>query len=194
MKKLLGILVLGLLWFSNASADFEWIKTQKILSTNDIVNIDKFNEFLKSNLSNKSLWLGMSSNKKKISLTENLYVVLTGPPNKIKYLENDRYIVISACRFRSCPEKGFVWIDTEKEIVVGLILHYAIENEENYDVGYFLIFSKNIESFDKIPEQFFKPLKEWMIKQEVPLPEKIRFIGTDDSITVVSDEYKIKLK
>ena len=40
MKKLLGILVLGLLWFSTANADFEWIKTQKILSTNDIVNID----------------------------------------------------------------------------------------------------------------------------------------------------------
>ena len=194
MKKLLGIVVLGLLLSSNASADFEWIKTQKILSTNDIVNIDKFKEFLKSNLSNKSLWLGMSSNKKKISLTENLYVVLTGPPNKIKYLENDRYIVISACRFRSCPEKGFVWIDTEKEIVVGLILHYAIENEENYDVGYFLIFSKNIESYDEIPEQFFEPLKEWMIKQEVSLPEKIRFIGTDDSIVVVPDEYKIKLK
>ena len=194
MKKLLGIVVLGLLWFSNASADFEWIKTQKILSTNDIVNIDKFKEFLKSNLSNKSLWLGMSSNKKKISLTENLYVVLTGPPNKIRYLDNDRYIVISACRFRSCPEKGFVWIDTEKEIVVGLILHYAIENEKNYDVGYFLIFSKNIESYDEIPEQFFEPLKEWMIKQEVSLPEKIRFIGTDDSIVVVPDEYKIKLK
>ncbi len=194
MKKLLVIVVLGLLWFSNANADFEWIKTQKILSTSDIVSIDKFKQFLKLNLSSKSLWLGMSSNKKKISLTENLYVVLGGPPNKIRYLENDRYIVISACRFRSCPEKGFVWIDTEKEIVVGLILHYAIENEENYDVGYFLIFSKDIEAFDKIPEQFYRPLKEWMIKQEVSMPEKIRFIGTNDSITLVPDEYKIKLK
>ena len=37
-------------------------------------------------------------------------------------------------------------------------------------------------------------INEWMIKQEVPLPEKIRFIGTDDSIVVVPDEYKIKLK
>jgi len=194
MKKLLGIIIVCLLWFSTANADFEWIKTEKFTSTNTIVNEDKFKQFLNSNLSNKSVYLGMSSNNKKTTLIDNLYKVLEGPPNKIRYLENDRYIVISACRFRSCPEKGFVWIDTKKEIVVGLILHYFFEKEENIDVGYFLIFSKDIEAFDKIPEQFFGPLKEWMIKQAVPLPEKIRFIGTDDSISTVPEKYKIKLK
>ena len=61
MKKLLGILVLGLLWFSTANADFEWIKTEKFTSTNTIVNEDKFKQFLNSNLSNKSVYLGTVS-------------------------------------------------------------------------------------------------------------------------------------
>ena len=123
----------------------------------------------------------MSSNNKKISLFDNFLKVLRGPPNKIKYLENDRYIVASACRAHSCPEKGFVWIDTKEKLLIGLILHYFFEKEENLDDGYFLIFSKNYQTFDKLPEQFFISLKEW-IKEEKINPEKIRFIGTDNSI------------
>ena len=93
-------------------------------------------------------------------------------------------------------EDGVLVLSKEKanRIKIWDELTLAYEKEENIDVGYFLIFSKDIEAFDKIPEQFFGPLKEWMIKQAVPVPEKIRFIGTDDSISTVPEEYKIKLK
>ena len=181
MKKAILIIVLGLLWCNISLANFEWIKTGKFSTTNSLTWEDKFLQMIKSNISSEKFYLGMSSNNKKISLFDNFLKVLRGPPNKIKYLENDRYIVASACRAHSCPEKGFVWIDTKEKLLIGLILHYFFEKEENLDDGYFLIFSKNYQTFDKLPEQFFISLKEW-IKEEKISPEKIRFIGTDDSI------------
>ena len=181
MKKLCLYMFLGLLFCNVGFANFEWIKTGKFSTTNSLTWEDKFLQMIKSNISSEKFYLGMSSNNKKISLFDNFLEVLRGPPNKIKYLENDRYIVASACRAHSCPEKGFVWIDTKEKLLIGLILHYFFEKEENLDDGYFLIFSKNYQTFDKLPEQFFISLKEW-IKEEKISPEKIRFIGTDDSI------------
>ena len=118
MKKLLSIIVLGLLWCNISLANFEWIKTEKFSTTNSLTWEDKFLQMIKSNISSEKFYLGMSSNNKKISLFDNFLKVLRGPPNKIKYLENDRYIVASACRAHSCPEKGFVWIDTKEKLLL----------------------------------------------------------------------------
>ena len=38
-------------------------------------------------------------------------------------------------------------------------LYRTSEKEKNLDDGYFLIFSKNYQTFDKLPEQFFISLK-----------------------------------
>jgi hypothetical protein len=191
MKKFLGILVLGLLWcnvgFSGNISDLAWIKDQKKFSTtNDLIWEDKFKQLLKSNISTKLLYLGMSENMKKISLLKHFQEVLGGPPDEIQYYDNNRYIVATACRQHSCPEKGLLWIDTEKKILVGLILHYFFEDSKYNEKGDFLIFSNNFKNFNEVPKAFISAVQKWIDKIEFAGPNKTRFLGSSNLITQIS--------
>ena len=129
------------------------------------------------------------SKRNKIPLLDNFQTVLGGPPDTIKYFNNRRYVVASACRGHSCPEKGLVFIDTEDKMIIGIIRHFFLNDLDSYsEDGVFLIYTKNHKTFNDIPEMFFEVEKEWSKERELS-QTKVRFIGTDNSIKDVTREF-----
>ena len=102
MKKLLGILVLSLLWCNISIAnDYNWKKVAK------------------QNTPNIKLYLGPDLiDKEKKSLYEQLVAnikVVTSPDGITK--NDDNYFLIDGCRPHACSYKGVVWIDKKKDIL-----------------------------------------------------------------------------
>ena len=194
MKKILTIIFLGLLWGNVGSAsEFEWIKNQtQHRMSNGLANDDKFKNLLEKEIPKKNIYLGMSK-KTKDPLIDSFLKVLGGPPNEIIYLDDKNNITISACRSQSCDEKGFVFINTEKKFIIGLIRHFFIDDEEtkSFDQGDFLIFSKTHKSFNEIPKVFIQSVENWIINgssSNTP-PNKVRFIGSDNKINEVENVF-----
>ena len=195
MKKLLTIVVLGLLWSNvGSTSEYEWIKNQTQHTTaNDIFHDDRYKDLLENEIPKKNIYLGMSK-KTKDPLIVSFLKVLGGPPNEIIYLNDKKNIIVSACRSRSCDEKGFVFINTEEKFIIGLIRHFFIGDEKtkNWDEGDFLIFSKTHKSFDEIPKAFIQSVENWIVKgsrSNTP-PNKVRFIGSDNTIKEVENLFK----
>ena len=120
MKKLLGIVVLGLLCFSishtNETSNFDWIKKQKkTTNTNQLIWKNEFKNLIKENIPTLEIYLGMTKKSETSILYDNFIEVLSGPPNELKFYNNGRYVVATACRHQSCSEKGLLWIDTQKK-------------------------------------------------------------------------------
>ena len=63
------------------------------------------------------------------------------------------------------------------------------EETKNWDEGDFLIFSKTHKSFDEIPKIFIQSVKNW-IANSTTSPNKVRFIGADNSIKEVENLFK----
>jgi len=189
MKKLLGIIILGLFWCNTSFAiSYDWFKTHsKSLTANQLID-HKVYHFIKNNISSKKLYLGMSKGKAATPLIESFMKVLRGPPNDVVYIDDNKYIFTSACRLHSCMEKGVLFIDTEKKHTIGLIRHYFINDSEMS--ADFLIFSKNHQSFDEIPEAFIQMVKKWITTSHANEPPKtVRFIGSNDKIIDVTKKY-----
>ena len=189
MKKLLSILFLGLLWcstsFANLESNFEWLKKQKDISnTNQLFLEKKFKDLIKKNIPNLNIYLGMTKKDEMSYLLDSFIKVLGGPPNKIKYYKDNKYLVATACRYQSCSEKGLIWIDMENNNLVGLILHYFYKDEEYDGDGNLLIFSKNFNKLEDIPENFNIAVKDWMKDEKLIYPSKKRFIGKNNKIFV----------
>ena len=194
MKKLLSILLVGLLWcsisYANLESNFEWLKKQKDISnTNQLYWESNFKDLIKENIPNENIYLGMT-NKEEISyLYDNFIKVLGGPPNEIKYYKGNKYLVATACRHQSCNEKGLIWIDLENNNLVGLILHYFYKDEKYDGNGNFLIFSNNYNSFKDIPEDFDVAVNEWIKDEKLKNPSKRRFIGKNNKISYVDQKH-----
>ncbi|MDB0066983.1 hypothetical protein N9E77_00310 [Candidatus Pelagibacter sp.] len=198
MKKLLGIIIYSsiLLSFnlSNTFANeitYEWFKTQtKSTTANHLVWEDDFENFLKRNITSKKISLGMSKGEK-VPVLDSFLTVLGGPPNDIVYAENNRYMFTSACRHQSCDEKGLLFIDTQKKQTIGLVRHFFINGSKYNGDADFLIFSKNHKSFDELPAIFTQMVKYWLSTLDFysskALPRTVRFIGSDDKITDVTN-------
>lgn len=196
MKKLLEILVLSILFSCSVNANeinYEWFKTQnKHKNANGLVWEDNFKNFLRENIPSINVYLGMNRGKEKVPLIESYIQVLGGPPNDIIYKNNKRYIFTSACRNHSCPEKGVLFVDTEKKYTIGLIRHSFFNDTKFTSDEDFLIFSKNHKSFDEIPLIFIQMVKDWIVSElKTKHPSKVRFIGSENKIIDVP-VYKIK--
>ena len=198
MKKLLSIIVLGLLWcnlsFAEETPSFEWVKNQtKFIDTMRLVGDDKqqFQKFIKSNMSTRQFF-----DFKDETLYQEFISVLLGPPNQIKYLEDNRYLVGDACMAHYCIAKGLFFIDTKEKHVIGVIRHFYTEpfdlDKTRKKSEDFLIFSKTHKKFENLPEFFFKSV-DWWIKGAAdydPInPQVVRFIGADDKIIDVTSKY-----
>ena len=194
MKKLLGILVLWLLWCNVGVADekvtYDWLKVNnKFDNVNQLIHTKNFVNFIKDNITSKKLSLGMSKGEK-IPIFNSFLGVLGGPPGKVIYSDNNRYIFTSGCRYQSCDEKGVLFIDTQEKLTIGLIRHFYLGDSKWNGKADFLIFSKNHKSFDKIPKVFIQMVKGWVISSHANKPPKIvRFIGADDKIIDVTSKY-----
>jgi hypothetical protein len=175
----------------NTSELYDWIKNQtQHITANGIFHDDRYKDLLENEIPKKNIYLGMSK-KTKDPLIDSFLKVLGGPPNEIIYLNDKNYIIVSACRSQSCDEKGFVFINTEEKFIIGLIRHFFIDDEKtkSFDEGDFLIFSKTHKSFDEIPKIFIQSVKNW-IANSTTSPNKVRFIGADNSIKEVENLFK----
>ena len=175
----------------NTSELYDWIKNQtQHITANGIFHDDRYKDLLENEIPKKNIYLGMSK-KTKDPLIDSFLKVLGGPPNEIIYLNDKNYIIVSACRSQSCDEKGFVFINTEEKFIIGLIRHFFIDDEKtkSFDEGDFLIFSKTHKSFDEIPKVFIQSVENW-IANSTTSPNKVRFIGADNSIKEVENLFK----
>jgi hypothetical protein len=182
MKKLLSIIILGLLWFVPIFADeYNWKK------------------IVKKNTPNINLYLGDSLiEKSKEPLFDKLIknMMLS---HQMPEIDDKYYFLKAGCKVHSCPEKGVVWIDKNKEIFIGLVVHKYFEDVQvDESISWFdipidyLFFSSSIDSFEDIPKQFwihFDKLETLMSPYGYGNPEKIRFIGNSKIVKDVTDKY-----
>lgn len=205
MKKLITIFILTFLWTDISNSDQTYLNLDEI----------NLNKIIKNDVTNFPVYIGNTKNNKKKPINESLYqftnlysyIQLTPSafiePKKI-HIDNKKYFAYSGCRHQSCMEKGLIWIDKEKKITVGLLLHYFFNSDIMNDNGDFLIFSKNLNDGSKLPDEFFAILKKWtsMIdtydfktKKSVPItPTKIRFINSKNEVSDITELFKNKIK
>ena len=178
----------------NTSELYDWIKNQtEHVSANAMILDDRFTDLLETEIPNNNIYLGMSRGEK-APLIDSFLSVLGGPPDELIYSGDKTYMTTSACRYQSCTEKGFVFIDTEKKFTIGLIRHFFInddKNEKSFDEGDFLIFSKTHNSFDEIPKFFIQSVEDWIVNRSHMNnpPYKVRFIGSDNKINEVENVF-----
>ena len=205
MKKLIYIFILTFLWTNVSNSDQTYLNLDEI----------NLNKIIKNDVTNFPVYIGNTKNNKKKPINESLYqftnlysyIQLTPSafiePKKI-HIDNKKYFAYSGCRYQSCSEKGLIWIDKEKKITVGLLLHYFFNSDIRNSNGDFLIFSKNLNDGSKLPVEFFAILKKWtsMIdrydfntKKSVPItPTKIRFINSKNEVSDITELFKNKIK
>ena len=174
MKKLLAIVVMGLLWSNvGSTSEFEWIKNQtEFEDSNRLLQWDKnkrFENFLRANITKKEFHLA------------NLMESMSKPKeNPIKYLDNKRYVIIASCMFKFCTQKGLVFIDTINQEIIGSYLWE--EQDEKNSIG-LVILSKKYETYNKLPKTFLKTLEDWKKENNLDQrPANIEFVGKDDRV------------
>ena len=173
MKKLLAIIVLGLLWSNVGSAsEFEWIKNQtEFKNSNKLLYWDKskrFETFLRANMTTKEYSV------------DNLIESMSHPEYPIKYLDNKKYVIIDSCMYKFCTQKCLVFIDTINKEIIGTYLWKELDAKDSIGM---IIFSKNHETYNKLPKTFFKTIEDW--KKENNLDQRpviLEFIGKDDRV------------
>jgi hypothetical protein len=196
MKKLISILVFGLLLNSNVYADlykfFELKEDPKII----IDEID-FDTYLIKELNDFEYYLGIGRGNNPIN--KSLYELLRNSAAEFEEIQvnNDRYFIVSGCRYQSCPEKGYLWVDKKEKIVIGAMIHYFFESKNNiYRDGNLLIMSKQFKNYDELPVKFNEDLMQWLsiikvydissggIKKLKPIAK--RFLNSDNIFKVLN--------
>ena len=162
MKKFISILVFSLLLNSNVYADlykfFELKEDPKII----IDEID-FDTSLIKELNDLEFYLGIGRGNKPVN--KSLYDLLRNSAAEFEEIQvnNDRYFIVSGCRYQSCPEKGLLWIDKKEKIVIGAMIHYFFKSKDNRNRdGNLLIMSKQFKNFDDLPAKFNKDVEQWL--------------------------------
>ena len=200
MKNFLSLIIFGLLWttFSLASSDlYDWLKNQNEHTTTNELMGDKENRFVdlfKKDVSNVKLDSLVYDGEVLFADTwpifsDYLYNALGGPPDDIKYYENKRYVVTSACKGRECPIKGFVFFDTKDKYLIAVVKRYGSFEDNEYNNGDFYIFSKTHKKFDDLPKIFFKSVHIWRENLELT-PQRVFFIGSDELTAEVTKSFK----
>ena len=163
IKKFIIFLLVILFWNSvSFSKDlFEYLKSNQPPPL--ILGHIDFDKALNKEISDLNIYLGMSKDKQPIN--ETFYWTLrngSASHDEIN-INDDKYFIISGCRPQSCPEKGFLWIDKKKKIVLGAMIHYFIDTRENRnEEGNLLVFSNKFTSYKKLPKKFKKDLNSWI--------------------------------
>ena len=164
---------------------FEWLSSQNEYSdTNELIWNEDFEVYLNNAVPKIDLLIGFTGDKKG-SLLDNFSSVISGPPNILKYSDNERYLLASACRARECSSKGLIWIDTKEKKSIGLIKHAFWKTLTDYKKNQFLLFSKD---YEEIPLEFVNSVKNWMKSEEITSPSIVRVINSDTEIKVLNKD------
>ena len=167
------------------------------------VTIDKldFDTELLRELNDLKIYLGIGRGDTLIN--ETLYELLRNSAAEFDetIINNDRYFVVSGCRYQSCPEKGFLWIDKKEKIVIGALIHYFFKTQDNYNKdGNLLVISKKFKSYNDLPQQFNNDLEQWLSsikiydfstgKNKSFKPAVKRFVNSNNLITEIKENKK----
>lgn len=195
IKKLLITLFVIIFWsFDLYSKDLFQFVTKKH-PPKLIVGYAGFNDALNDEINDLSIYLGIGKGEKPIYSSFNQLLINSDVDGEIEF--NDKsYFIVSGCRPRSCPEKGYLWVDKKNKIVLGAMIHYFFDDKKDTDNGYLLVISKKFKSFKKLPKKFNKDLNKWLSKLttwdyvnnngDKPLkPSVIRFINSENKIKVI---------
>ena len=164
---------------------FEWLSDQNEHSdTNSLYWNEDFKAYLNTAIPQIDLLIGFTRDKKG-SLTDNFSAVISGPPNILKYYDNERYLLASACRAHECSSKGLIWIDTKEKKSIGLIRHAFWNTLTDYKKNQFLLFSKD---YEEIPLEFVNSVKNWIKSEEITSPSIVRMIDSDSEIKVLNKD------
>ena len=194
MKKLFGIIALLLFLSGNAFAKNLYQYTSMDLPPKLIVGYEGFNEALNKEINDLNIYLGIGKGKKPIYNSFNKLLINSDADGEVEF--NDKnYFIVSGCRPRSGPEKGFLWIDKKEKIVLAAMIHYFIDDKKDTDNGYLLIISKKFKSYGELPRKFNEDLDVWLstrstwdyVKNDIKklTPSVKRFINLDNKIETV---------
>lgn len=155
---------------------YSWLLDKKLsnndLTTNELISEKRFQDFLRENITvSKAYYMGMTQKDVKDTFYNHLNVVLGGPPDTIELDANGTFL-ISACRFRSCPEKGFVWIDTKADASVFGILAFFLD-DLYYSNGILAIHHSKSEISEETHQRFKSALVEWLSERDIKLDEMV---------------------
>ena len=194
MKKFLTTLIV-ILFFNSASFSkdlFEYISSDHPPKL--IVGYEGFNESLNKEINDLNIYLGIGKGKKPIYNSFNKLLINSDTDGEVEF--NDKnYFIVSGCRPRSCPEKGFLWINKKDKIVLAAMIHYFIDDKKDTDNGYLLIISKKFKSYNDLPIKFNEDLKNWLlklttwdyVKNDIKklTPSVIRFVNSENKIEII---------
>lgn len=180
MKPLLLILVFLASYPSSAAnvnnQDFyNWLVNEHTknpeLNTNQLMWSDQFQNFLINNMTNREpIYLGMTASDELKDLKYHMLQALSGPPDTVKVNENSS-ILISGCRFRSCDEKGFIWIDPINANQIFVVISYFFRNKKYRQDGYVVIYSDKFKTTSEMPENFKESLASWLHLHDFTSPQ-----------------------
>ena len=200
-KYLIYILVVFCWCTASYSKDlFEYLKSDQPPPL--IIGHTDFDKALNDHLSDLNLYFGMSKDKKPINETFYWLLVNGSASHDEISVNNKNYFIVSGCRPQSCPEKGFLWIDKKKKIVLGAMIHYFIDSRDNRNRdGNLLIFSNKFTSYKKVPKKFKEDLNNWISiltswdfennNPDKPLrPTVTRFVNLNNQIKKINNYLK----
>ena len=164
---------------------FSWLSSQKEYSnTNQLIWDENFDIYINKTIPKIEVLLGFTKRKKE-ALIYSFRTVIGGPPDKLIYSEDRRYLLASACRPGECSSKGLIWFDTKDEKSIGLIKHSFWDDLTEWKKNQILIFSSD---YLELPSEFISSVSVWMKKNEI-VPSKVRFIKVENSINDITKEF-----
>ena len=174
MKKLLAILVLGLLLSSNAYAGKE-----------------EFNNWLNSFglskpiVQDRLFYMGISYDGKPNKLI-NIFAILISMINEDVYSEDKRYFVREGCKPRDCGNKGFLWVDLKEKVAIGVITHSFWEKLDfnDHKDDQIFIFSNFFEDSKDFPDEFMITYLNWIKTHEIE-PSLYRFLNSKNELNEI---------
>ena len=195
IKKLIITLLFILFWSHGSYSKDLFHYVAKKDPPKLIVGNTGFNDALNDEINDLSIYLGIGKGEKPIYSSFNQLLINSDVDGEIEF--NDKnYFIVSGCRPRSCPEKGYLWVDKKNKIVLGAMIHYFLNDKKDTDNGYLLVISKKFKSFEKLPKKFKKDLDKWLSRLTTwdyvnnngnkPLkPSVIRFINSENIIKII---------
>ena len=213
MKKIILIIIISIITTGvNANEDvYSFLNNHKLNNKEDlqpgyfhhvVTEDDDFQKLLSKEINNLPIYFGTSKDKEPFNSMFPELIRNHSAFFKEIEINDEIYFINSGCRFQSCGEKGYLWIDKKNKIVLGANIHYFFNDKKKFNrQGDLLIFSKKFSSYNDLPDQFKGDLQKWVSrvtfydpfeedkdKQTKPfLPKNIRFLNSQNKILILEN-------
>lgn len=180
------LIIISALFFSNpqiqaqSKTGFSWLLDYAGKSTSQVIGDKRFKAILVEIVPEIKMDLGIGNS---CFLKDIVTEFLSGPAENVIVREN-RYVILSACRFNSCPEKAWLWFDLKEGIAVGALVHYIFDGNYSRQPS-LLLFSTQVDG-QSLTEISKHDLKNWLSRLDLKF-EKQRWLGKNGTIEEVNN-------